>query len=199
MYFLQDAVSKHHKSIIIPSIHHSLYRFNPCYLCQCCEWENDRAGSWGDNLSGDDSNAPHRRPITSNAQWRGEDVPDQDRGNVMPLHKQLTRGWKCLQWQHESMLRWNINPFPFKIPLQIFYLWVLGRVALWSCMVPQVTLSLKMRFRGQKTLLLFDFFSGRFHCPNHDRWQSLNESCFNFFKWLQMFHLHKQHRRWDMS
>lgn len=36
----------------------------------------------GDKLNGDDSSAPHRRPITSNVRWKGEDVPDQNRGNV---------------------------------------------------------------------------------------------------------------------
>lgn len=122
--FLQDEVCKHHKSIImIPSIHHSLYCLNPCYLYHCYEWENDRAGSWGDKLSGDDSNAPHRRPITSNAQWKGEDVPDQDHCNVTTClcisntfaHENVYSGSMNQCWG-EILIHFHLK-FPFKFSI----------------------------------------------------------------------------------
>lgn len=137
----------------------SFYRLNPCYLYYCSEWENDWAGSWGDKLSGDDSNAPHRRPITSNAQWKGEDVPDQDRGNVTAC--------LCISdsladenvYSGSMNQRWGeiLIHFHLKFPFKFFYLWVLGRVALWSCMVPQVTLSPKTRFEGTKHSFCLSF------------------------------------------
>lgn len=131
----------------------SLSLLSPCYLHHCCEWGNDRAGSWGDNLSGAESNAPHRRPITSNARQRGEDVPDQDRGRVTACF--------CISGSlaDENVYSGGMNQcwgeilihFHLKFPFKFLYLWVRGRVALWSCTVPQVTLSLKIKFEGRTT------------------------------------------------
>lgn len=191
---------KHRKSIIIPPIHVGLYRFiSPCYLHHCCEWGNDRAGSWGDNLSGADSNAPHRRPITSNARRRGEDVPDQDRGRVTACF--------CISGSlaDENVYSGGMNQcwgeilihFHLKFPFKFLYLWVRGRVALWSCTVPQVTLSLKIKFEGRTTASVWG--SQRTLPLSSSRLMTLIKSVQrNYIPSTIIVPSHKQHRQWDM-
>lgn len=121
--FPQDTVSKHHISIIIPSIHHSLYRRNLLSRYNSCEWENDRAGNWGDKLSGDDSNTPHRRHISFNAQWNREDVPANDRSCVIAglcmsnslAHENVHSG-SMNQCGGEILIHFNLE-FPFKFSI----------------------------------------------------------------------------------
>lgn len=105
----------------------------------------------GDKLSGDDSNAPHRRPITSNAQWKGEDVPDQDRSSVTAclcisdsLTDENVYSGSMNQCWGEILIHFHLK-FPFKFSICGCWAGWLFEAA-WR----QVTLSLKMRFEGRK-------------------------------------------------